>query len=64
MEDLHFVIFSCGYNCEKYIPQHIHSVNIQSYKNWKHIIVDDASTDGTFDQSMPYLSNQTGSIQK
>lgn len=63
MEDLHFVIFSCGYNCEKYIPTHIKSVDAQAYKNWQHIIVDDASTDDTFIQSALHLGPQRAVFQ-
>jgi len=56
--DNKFIIFSCGYNCEKYIEYHIHSINSQSYKNYHHIIVDDASTDKTFDQAMPHMEEK------
>lgn len=42
-----FVIFSCGYNCSKYIKKHIDSIRNQAYKNYIHVIVDDNSTDKT-----------------
>jgi glycosyltransferase involved in cell wall biosynthesis len=42
-----FVVFSAAYNCQNYIKQHIESVHYQTYKNYTHILVDDASTDNT-----------------
>ena len=42
-----FLIFSCGFNCEDYIREHLLSVAAQTYKNYTHILVDDASTDRT-----------------
>ena len=43
------VIFSCGYNCSKYVKNHIESVKNQTYKNYTHILVDDCSDDHTLD---------------
>lgn len=54
-----FVIFSCGYNCEKYIKKHMLSVQSQLYKNYIHIVVDDASTDGTYNEIMKYKDDRT-----
>lgn len=47
-----FVIFSSGYNCKSFVEKNIQSVKNQSYKNFKHIIVDDASTDNTYKKIM------------
>jgi glycosyltransferase involved in cell wall biosynthesis len=40
------IITPC-YNSEKYIQETIQSVRQQTYTNWEHIIVDDASKDGS-----------------
>ena len=42
-----FVIFSCGYNCSKYVKKHIDSIKNQKYDNYVHVIVDDNSNDDT-----------------
>ena len=42
-----FVIFSCGYNCSKYVKRHIDSIKNQKYDNYVHVIVDDNSSDDT-----------------
>jgi len=39
----------CSYNGEKYIGQQLDSILNQTYKNIEIVIVDDHSTDGTFD---------------
>lgn len=40
-----FSIISCTRNNSKWIKTHIDSVKKQTYKNYEHIIIDDASTD-------------------
>ena len=35
------------YNCKKYIGKCIKSIQKQTYSNWKLILVDDGSTDGS-----------------
>jgi len=42
-----FVIFSCGYNCSKYVKKHIESIKNQKYDNYVHVIIDDNSNDDT-----------------
>jgi len=42
-----FIIFSCGFNCQDYITDHINSIEQQSYTNYTHILVNDNSTDST-----------------
>lgn len=44
-----FNIISTCYNAEPWIAKCIHSVRDQSYENWNHYVVDDQSTDKTWD---------------
>lgn len=49
MKENKFIIYSAGYNCERYAKLHMETIQNQTYKNYSHIIIDDASTDGTYD---------------
>ena len=40
-----FVVFSCGKDCAEFVEKHIKSIKNQTYKNFFHVIVDDASED-------------------
>lgn len=42
-------IITALYNCEKYLKETVESVKAQSIKNWEMIIVDDCSTDSSFE---------------
>lgn len=53
----HFVIWSAGYNCEKYVQKHMESVNNQSYTNYTAMIVDDASVDSTWAKINKYKTD-------
>ena len=44
-----FKVITPAYNCEKEIEQTIISVVGQSYKNWSMVILDDLSTDSTYE---------------
>lgn len=48
------IVFSCGYNCVDYVQDHISSIDLQTYGEYTHVIVDDGSTDGTYEQLMDY----------
>ena len=38
------------YNKEKYIARGIHSILVQTFKDWELIIIDDGSTDGSLNK--------------
>lgn len=52
-------IITPTYNCERFIGETIESVLKQSYKNWEMIIVDDCSTDNTYDVVRKYADNDS-----
>jgi len=54
-----FVIFSAGYNAEKYVKEHMKSIQNQLYKNYIHIIVDDCSQDKTLYEINKYVDDKT-----
>ena len=47
-----------SYNTAKYIPDSIRSVLDQTYKNFELIIVDDCSSDNTYDVVKPFLDDK------
>lgn len=51
-------IITPTYNSSRFIEETIKSVLKQSYSNWEMIIVDDNSTDDTFEIVSKYLSNK------
>jgi glycosyltransferase involved in cell wall biosynthesis len=58
------VVISTFYNCERYIARCIESVACQDYDNYQHILIDDASTDGTIDAANDALSKLPDDIRK
>lgn len=44
------------YNCERFIEEAVQSVIAQTMKEWELRIVDDGSTDGTYEVLRPYLA--------
>jgi glycosyltransferase involved in cell wall biosynthesis len=58
-------IVSCSRNNEKYLKQHIESVQSQTYTNFEHILIDDASTDSSLDLIRQYCNpNNTIAIAR
>lgn len=57
------VVITTFYNCEQYIERCIESVAAQDYDNYQHILIDDASTDGTVEQIKAKLSSLPTDLQ-
>lgn len=47
MEETRFIVFTAGFNSEKWVKKNIESVRKQNYSNYIHVIVDDATNDNT-----------------
>lgn len=54
----HFIIWSAGFNCEKYVEKHMKSINNQTCMNYTVIVVDDASTDDTWEEIGRYKTDK------
>ena len=52
------IVFACGINCEKYIKRHRRSIELQTYKNFLYVGVDDASTDGTYKELLRFHNKE------
>jgi glycosyltransferase involved in cell wall biosynthesis len=52
-EGLVSIITPC-YNSVEYIAQTIESVLVQTYQRWEMIIIDDCSTDGSYEKALEY----------
>ena len=57
MSDLPFItIFTPNYNKSKFLPETIESVLSQTYTNFEYIIVDDCSTDNSWEIIQSYAA--------
>ena len=45
------------YNCAEYLPQCIESLLVQTFRDFEILVVDDGSTDGTYELSKQYEAN-------
>jgi glycosyltransferase involved in cell wall biosynthesis len=52
-------IITPNYNCAQFIAQTIDSVLAQTYQNWEMLIIDDCSTDGSYDIALKYAEKDT-----
>ena len=48
-------ILMAVYNGERYVQEQVESILRQTYRNWRLIIQDDGSTDGTVSRLQPYV---------
>jgi len=44
---LRFLVVSASYQCARWVARSLHSVQTQTYPHFRHVLVDDCSTDGT-----------------
>ena len=52
-------IITPNYNCARFIAQTIESVLAQTYTNWEMLIVDDCSTDGSYEIAQEYAQKDS-----
>ena len=58
MPDIFFSVVICAYNASEYLPECLASLENQSKDNFEVIIVDDGSTDDTFQVSASYAASR------
>lgn len=58
------VVISPFYNAKPYLRDCILSVAAQNYSNYKHILIDDCSTDDSYDEAIKVIESLPKSIQK
>jgi len=50
-----FIIFSSGYNAGPWIGKHMQSIEAQTHDNLLHVVIDDASTDNTWEEIVKHV---------
>ena len=53
---MRFLIIVAGWNCEPYVNGCLESIKAQTYKDYDVIIVDDCSTDGTYNEILKCIN--------
>lgn len=56
--DTKFIITTPCYNCVKYVHMCLNSICLQTYKNYEMFIVDDGSTDGTYEKIKQWIADK------
>lgn len=62
-EEFNFAIISPFYNCEQFIERHILSVAQQDYVYYDHYLIDDMSTDNSFEVAKRTIENLPAEIR-
>jgi len=52
MTENKFIIITTSYNINKWLPINIITLKLQSYKNWRCVIIDDHSDDGSYNTAI------------
>lgn len=55
---MRFLIIVSGWNCEPYVKECIESIKAQTYKDFDVVIIDDASTDNTWNEILKYTDSK------
>lgn len=56
-------VITSAYNCENYISEMIDSILAQTYSDWELILIDDASTDQTWNKILKYTDSRIRKIR-
>ena len=59
MKENRFILFSAGYNCREWVKRHMKLAQTQTYRNYVHVIVDDATNDGTYEEILEWKDEKT-----
>lgn len=63
-QEQEIIVISPFWNCAQYIERCIESVATQDYENYKHILIDDCSTDNTYEVAQNYIAKLPDSIRQ